>query len=381
MTEALTRLVGEPTEFLASSFGRRPVHRPAAGGSFDDLLTLTDVDHIVADGGLRAPAFRLVREGRTLPRADVTRRARIGSRPVDDLVDVAAVHREFEHGASIVLQGLHRSWPAVAALCRSLEVSLTHPVQANAYLTPPVAQGLDLHADPHDVFVVQTHGTKRWVVHPPDGSAAWDLQLGRGDVLYLPAGTRHAAQTVDEPSLHLTIGVRTVDRRDVLRALLDQHLGDARFAAPLPGGWADRPDAVAASLREDLAALIADLADADPMEAVTDAAASFWTGRVPDRTGGLLDVLDVGRLDDRTWLRRRADATARLTVDDRQVTLHLADRRLELPATAATVLHDVLGRDRFRPADLAATADETSRRVLCARLVREGLLTIDRDGA
>jgi bifunctional lysine-specific demethylase and histidyl-hydroxylase NO66 len=71
-------------------------------------------------------------------------------------------------------------------------------VQANAYLTPPVAQGLNLHGDPHDVFAVQTHGVKRWVVEPPD-EPRWELELRPGDVLYLPAGTRHAAQTIDRP--------------------------------------------------------------------------------------------------------------------------------------------------------------------------------------
>ena len=59
---ALTRLVGDAAGFLATSWGREPVHLPAdpARGTLRDLLSLDDVDHLVAASGLRAPAFRLV---------------------------------------------------------------------------------------------------------------------------------------------------------------------------------------------------------------------------------------------------------------------------------------------------------------------------------
>ena len=62
---------------------------------------------------------------------------------------------EWERGATIVLQGLHLTSPSVAAFCRSLEETLGHPAQANAYYTPRHAQGLPVHHDTHDVFVLQ----------------------------------------------------------------------------------------------------------------------------------------------------------------------------------------------------------------------------------
>jgi bifunctional lysine-specific demethylase and histidyl-hydroxylase NO66 len=381
-TAALERLVGDPDRFLAERFGRAPAHLAGRDeGRFEDLLSLDDVDHLVAATGLRAPAFRLVREGRTLPRSAVTRSVRIGSRPVDDLVDVAAVHREFAAGASIVLQGLHRSFAPVAQLCRSLEISLTHPTQANAYLTPPVAQGLNLHADPHDVFAIQTHGVKRWVVHPPDGSTPWDLELRPGDVLYLPAGTRHAAQTLDRPSLHLTIGVRTTTWRDVLRRTLDATLADASFEGPLPAGWADDPTANAEALAEHLRSVAASLEDADADAPLEAAATAFWSRRAPDLTGGLRDVLEIDLLDDTTPLRRRPDATFRLHVDGEVTCVQLGDRELQLPAAAAEAVERIAGLTEFVPKDLADVADEDSRLVLCRRFVQEGLLTFSRGAA
>src|SRR5680860_1232697 len=79
---ALTRLVGDAAGFLDEAWGRTPRHIAAndAVVGAAGLLTLDDVDRLVASSGLRAPAFRLVKQGRTLPQADVTRRVRIGSR-------------------------------------------------------------------------------------------------------------------------------------------------------------------------------------------------------------------------------------------------------------------------------------------------------------
>jgi len=379
---ALSRLVGDVPAFVGHCFGQRVHHVAAADANgFADLLSLDDVDDIVASTGMRAPAFRLVRDGATLPRAAVTRRARIGSRPVDDLVDVAAVHREFAAGATIVLQGLHRSWGPVTALCRSLETSLTHPVQANAYLTPPISQGLHVHADPHDVFAVQTYGVKRWVVHPEGAAHPLDVELHPGDVLYLPAGTRHAAQTVQRPSLHLTIGVRTLRLRDVARRVVEVALSDPALDTPLPPGWAEDPELLATQLVHRLADVGRELAAVEPPQAATaiqDAADDFWGNRPPSLTGGLRDTLEVHHLDDATLLRRRANVTCRLRADGDQLDVLLGDRRLSMPGPLEPVLRRMAQAESFAPKELDDLIDEPSRLVLCRRLVREGLLTMDR---
>jgi bifunctional lysine-specific demethylase and histidyl-hydroxylase NO66 len=381
MGSALARLVGDEDAFVADDLGQRPRFlRGVDPDGFVDLLSLDDVDQVVAGTGLRAPAFRLVRAGATLSTASVTRTARIGSRTVHDLVDVAAVHREFAAGATIVLQGLHRSWPPVAAFCRSLEATLTHRVQANAYLTPPVAQGLNLHGDPHDVFALQTHGVKRWVVEPPD-EPRWELELQPGDVLYLPAGTRHAAQTVDRPSLHLTIGVRSTTWRELVeRAITSAVATTAGLDQPLPGRWAERPEDLTAELRHHLATLAATLTEETLAAEVPGTVADrFWSTRLPDLTGGIRDLLELDELDDLTPLRIRPAATCRVHVDGDRATIVLGDHRLSVPAAVAPVVERIVTLQAFAPNELGELIDEPSRIVLCRRLVREGLLTFDRN--
>ena len=130
-----------------------------------------------------------------------------------------------------------RRSPASAAAWRS---SSCTGVQANAYLTPPGAQGFRVHYDTHDVLVLQVEGEKAWRVWPgqplphptrrtpwqremtPEGEPA-GLTLRPGEVLYLPRGTLHDARgQAGAASLHLTIGLLEPSWADAMRLLLDR---------------------------------------------------------------------------------------------------------------------------------------------------------------
>ena len=236
-----------PRSFLEEDWGRRAAVRlgpPPAG--FEDLLSLDDVDRFLTTTALRTPFFRLVKAGETIPEASYTRSGRAGSRDVTGIANPARVAALFEDGATIVLQGLHRWSEPVARFCRDLELELGHPCQVNAYITPPGAQGLDLHVDGHDVFVLQAFGRKHWEVHaaPKEPSREpLDVELAAGDTIYLPAGTPHAARAQDVLSGHLTVGVHVTPWRDVLAsALADVTAG---IEDPVPAGWIDDPDGFA----------------------------------------------------------------------------------------------------------------------------------------
>ena len=382
-TGALARCAGDVDRFLKDRWGQRShLHQNA---DVTGLLGVDDVDHILSTMALRAPAFRVVRGGATLPPSTYTRRARIGSRTVTDLIDVGRVYGHFSDGATIVLQGLHRYWPPVAELCRDLEAELTHPVQANAYITPPVAQGLRVHADPHDVFALQTHGRKQWVLYEgdetpsPSGEGATptlDAQLWPGNCLYVPKGVAHAARTVDSPSIHLTLGIKTVTWADVLRSVVDQAVDDPRLSEPLPPGYAADPRALAQEAAGRLAALGNVVASADAASALDQAAQRFWTSRVPSLTGQLQQLLAAGDVYDRTLVRRRPHTTAHVSVDGETLLVALGDRTLRMPAALEPAVRDVLARDQLTVADLSDHLDEAGRTTLVRRLVREGVLMV-----
>jgi bifunctional lysine-specific demethylase and histidyl-hydroxylase NO66 len=371
---SLARCVGEVDRFFSDAWDRRVhLHR---GEGFGDLLTLEDVDRIVATTGLRAPAFRLVKDGATLPQSSYTRAARVGSRDISDLIDVARVHAEFDDGATIVLQGLHRYWEPVTRLARDLELVLTHPVQANAYLTPPVAQGLRVHDDPHDVFALQTHGRKHWVTYDDDGNPTLDVELDPGDALYVPRGTPHAARTVDEASIHLTIGVKVLTWADVARSAL-KDLDSAALEQALPAGFANDPDGFGQLVASRLKEVAHELGGIDGAAVAAAVTRSFWRNRPPLLDGQLAQLLALDAITDATGVALRPAAVCRLDTRDDRARLQLGDRQLLLPGAAEPALRCILERGRLRVRDLEPFLDEQGRLVLVRRLVREGLLVAD----
>jgi bifunctional lysine-specific demethylase and histidyl-hydroxylase NO66 len=339
------------------------------------LLSVDDVDHLLTSTALRAPALRIAKDGDVVPTSKFTRSATLAGQPLTGLVDGRKVLRLFDEGASVVLQGLHRYWPPITALVRDLELTLGHPCQANAYLTPPGCQGFAVHSDSHDVFVFQTHGTKMWEVH--DDAGVREVLLEPGVSMYLPTGTPHAARAQETASLHVTIGINQVTWRDLLKQVTADLLDDQQYDGRLPAGYTADASSLAEHLREHLQALSVHLVNQEPEQLADEQAARFLTGRNPQLRGSLTDRLRLDGLDDDTLLVRRPGSVCRLSPKTDRLRVLLGDRELAMPSRLLPPMQLIRDQDRLRPADLATWLDHESRLVLTRRLVREGLLQVD----
>ena len=354
-------------------------------GRFQDLLSIAEVERLVASGGLRHPAFRVVRQGAKIVVADYAEDIPWLGAPFTGMADVERVAARFERGATIVLQALQYQHPPLATFCRGLERELGHPAQANAYCTPKSAQGFKVHHDTHDVFCLQVEGEKRWLVYPPvlelplknqtykpelgePGEAVMDVTMRAGDTLYLPRGWLHQAMTSDVRSLHLTIGVAVVTWRDEIRDALDEAAKEElmlRRGVPEDGR---APDGLLDALASRL----------------TPAAVSRRRRRkhVSERRAIRPDAFDQLRalesLAVETPLERRDTVIADLAVEGDEARVAFEGRELVLPARVAGELSFVIGaaEEPFSAAELPGNLDEESRLVLVRRLVREGLLRI-----
>jgi len=372
-------------DFLAAHWERDPLHvARGEAGRFDDLLSARDAERLISEPGLRIPGFRLVKAGAKLAPRDYT--VDLSWRPVafTGTADTPRVLAEYDQGATVVLQGLHLNWTPLARYCRELEAFLGHPVQANAYLTPRRAQGLPVHHDTHDVFVLQVAGSKRWLVYDPvfelplkhqryveemgeHGPAVLDLVLRAGDTLYLPRGWMHEALTSDEDSLHLTVGVSVQTWLDAFKAALERCEEDVEFRRSVPedgdgaGGLLDRlaehlaPEAVACTARDRLV-----------------------SGRRPVLDGQLDDLRALESLGPDTRVERRATVLADLLdADDDRIALVFEGKRILFPARAREEVEALLAATGPVPlADLPGRLDEQGRLVLARRLVREGFLRV-----
>ncbi|MEU0784618.1 cupin domain-containing protein [Streptomyces sp. NPDC006173] len=281
----LTRLSREA--FAGDIWGRTPLLTRDAS-DFRDLFSAGAVDELVSRRGLRTPFLRVAKEGVTLPESSFTSPAGVGATIADQLDDTA-LWRAFSEGATLVLQALHRTWEPIADLVSTLSDELGHPVQANAYVTPPQNRGFDAHYDVHDVFILQVEGSKRWIIHEPvvpdplrdqpwtdhrtaiadaaGSKAHLDTVLSPGDVLYLPRGWLHSAQARGDVSIHVTLGVHVWTRyalaEQLTRAALASLQDDSTARRSLPLG-AEHLDAELDLIRTRLLAAVAE-ADAKPL--------------------------------------------------------------------------------------------------------------------
>jgi bifunctional lysine-specific demethylase and histidyl-hydroxylase NO66 len=388
---ALSRCAAvDAAAFAAEHWSRAPLLSRAKElpADFTDLLSVDDVDELVAERGLRTPFFRTVRSGNGLPAP--TRTVTAGGRRLADAVDPDALHAQHADGATLVLNALHRTHPPIARFCRRLAAELGHPTQCNAYVTPGGrAQGFDFHHDTHDVFVLQISGRKRWIVHEPvlrlplpsqarsgtdlvpDGATPLlDVELEAGDALYLPRGYVHAAVTTDEHSVHLTVGVLSTTWHDVLADAVALAPDDERFRDALPVDPATALDDVPAFLRA-----AADWLAALPAEQVQERVRRRLDRAVPPEPLRLLAQAAAARdLDPGTPLRPREGLRRELDEQGDVVVLRLPDRTVELPVVAGPALRRLLAAP-CTPADLIGHGlDEPGVLVLARRMLREGVV-------
>jgi ribosomal protein L16 Arg81 hydroxylase len=296
--------------------------------------------------------------------------------PFTGTAEVGAIVSEWEAGATLVLQGLHHSWPPLAEFCRALEAELDHPAQANAYFTPRDAQGLPVHHDTHDVFSLQVAGEKRWLVYEPalelplkdqkyrpeqgdPGAPVLDVTLEAGDTLYLPRGWLHEAATSSTDSLHITVGVNVYTWLDAFKAALAQCEEDLAFRRS-PEGDAD----------ELLELLRARLGTDDVAERRRRRLVSTRRPVLPDQ---LTQIRALDSLTLETPVERRS--TVLFDLDG--TTVRYEGKTVTFPADVQEEIEFVARTDdAFTPADIPGELDDESRLVLVRRLVREGFLRL-----
>jgi len=395
--------VGE-AEFAARYWGRAPLMTRAgdfaAAGrrtGFDDLLDVDGVDELLSRRGLRAPFLRVAKDGRLVPVARYTGSGGAGAEIADQVLDerVLALYAD---GATLVLQGLHRTWPPLVEFAARLGEQLGCPVQVNAYLTPAGNRGFATHYDTHDVFVLQVAGRKQWRVHPPvlpdplerqawgaraeeveataAGPSALEAELTPGDALYLPRGWLHSARALGERSLHLTLGLRRPTRYDLVEALLGLAAEEARLRAGFPMGL-DLTDAdqLAPHLAATVDALRAWLSTVDPQRVADRLRHRHWAARRPGPIRPVAQAEAAATVNGDSLVAVRPGLCWRLVpAGPGRVALALPDRTLDLPEFCAPAVRAALGGPPVRVRDLPGL-DVADGVVLVRRLLREAVVT------
>jgi lysine-specific demethylase/histidyl-hydroxylase NO66 len=152
----LARLTADPEGFGGCWPTKPQVYRADAAW-VRSLLTSSAIDTLIAEHGLGASRIMMA-DGGPLPARQYSS---------GDAIDAIGLGERLRDGGTLLLHGLHTLHAPLVRFCREIVVELGHPVQANAYLTPPRSNGFAHHWDGHSSFLIQTEGSKNWQIFEP----------------------------------------------------------------------------------------------------------------------------------------------------------------------------------------------------------------------
>lgn len=222
-------------EFLEKNWTNKAVFIPGEGKrKFNHLFSWEKLTYLLNFHQLKYPELRLALDGKSLDESANT-----------NLIKLC------QEGATLIINGVHKRIPEVASFASEVKYDLGYGVQVNAYCSWAGHQGFSSHYDTHEVFILQLEGTKQWYVFPdtfkyplqeqksaslspPEGEPYLTCILHPGDVLYIPRGHWHYAIALDEPSLHLTLGVHSKTGIDVLEWLVSELRQNEEWRKSLP---------------------------------------------------------------------------------------------------------------------------------------------------
>ncbi|MGW1047252.1 JmjC domain-containing protein [Streptomyces sp. NPDC002547] len=323
----LAAWVGDVESFASRQWQRKPaLFTPER---FASPFDLDELDAAFDGGLLRIPYLEMVRSNKVVipPDAYTTSRM-VNGTTHHGFADRAKVVSLLRTGATLLLRYVDQWHGPTGGLVARLSEEIDRRVEAFFFVTPAGGQGLAVHRDDADVFVLQVAGHKTWYVHDAPAVADWSPRelsddehsprllhsvLQPGSVLYVPRGFAHRAVGADGLSAHLSLTIRDISLQD-LRTALEQVLSEGLNLPARPLGEAAIADACATLLThvrtkldtiepEDLrlaarAAQARRPAATTPAETFTDAARNWETSGPGNGRARLASV-------SRTWRRLR----------------------------------------------------------------------------
>jgi ribosomal protein L16 Arg81 hydroxylase len=220
-------------EFLSTYWLKQHLFCRGESDRFSPLLSWTELNRILEHHWRETYRFRLALQGRDLDPATYADldgfTPRIRSKDVTD---------HLRRGATLSFDAIDEVHAPLTQLSEQFERLFRGGTKINIYAGWRALHGLDLHRDNQEIFILQLDGRKRWLVYgfsidgidrgqlattsvPPAG-AVLDQVLQPGDLLYIPRGCYHLAVPMNEPTLHLTLGVKNPRAADLQRWMIDR---------------------------------------------------------------------------------------------------------------------------------------------------------------
>lgn len=301
------------------------------------------------------------------------------------------------------LEELDSRHAGMAELCKSLSEIFGGYVFAKPFLTGASFSGLDVHFDTTEVFVIQMEGKKNWrvwskIIENPTlpmqkdltetnlGSTVIETTLESGDVLYIPAGTPHAAKCLDEYSLHLSVGLQPIKLFEVLEGyirLISEHVSSLRKNI--------YPFSKKITLEENLNHFLTNkLTNITFQEMYSDFGIAYNATKYETCNKKLTSLANVASINESTALKVRKDACIRIRKTQEEIAIYFsstispkkplvsAPSHLLVPKYCQLEIEAIINHQEncFTPSELCGSLETDSKVLLCKELVKAGILIV-----
>jgi hypothetical protein len=253
-TSGVALLFERPEELARLDWGRSHLMF-AASATARSLLSKEVAEGWIDCSLLRHPYFAVVSGEDVIPLHEVSSTRVVEGQAYDGFIDGTKLRRYFERGATLSIGAVHEWHAPAKELCRELGTRMAATGSASVFWTAAGAQGLRVHRDDAQVFIIQISGTKRWKLYDtPPSPTAWQpgyvdpsrlpeptlIDLSPGQALYLPEGLAHSATAQTEPTIHVTLALREPTLRDVMNLAVNACLSSVPKHAKIVGPPVDR---------------------------------------------------------------------------------------------------------------------------------------------
>jgi hypothetical protein len=250
-----------------------------------------------------------------------------------------------------------------------------------------------IHYDNNDVIAIQLVGRKRWYVstEPPLLHNPWEtsvmpalpadrrlvVEMGPGDLLYVPRGTTHSVDSLEE-SLHLSVLVTPLTMRAAIIAGLD-HLSDLdRSLRETPGDLAAaNHGGVAADLPARMSAAVERLLAQLRSPGFVDAAMQRRFSRFVGEQSPLPVEARAAAIGPATVMEHGPLAIGHLIATASKIDFAQPGGHIQLHPGAEPAMRFIAETPRFAVRDIPGLADEV-RVALVERLAASGYVRLAR---
>ncbi|SKB36482.1 Uncharacterized conserved protein [Luteibacter sp. 22Crub2.1] len=144
------------------------------------------------------------------------------------IVSIQRIEEYLEQGATVAINRIDRNTEYAKQLCDQIKMFSREVSTANCYVATSGEGSFGAHWDTHDVIAAQIDGSKRWQLWSPThplpapnqrskarrgeitNAPELDIELHKGDALYVPRGWWHFASPIDgKRTVHYAVGLHT----------------------------------------------------------------------------------------------------------------------------------------------------------------------------